>query len=146
MVGVNYRTLVNAEESGELTGCMSDALELMLLTAGGPVEPNQDGQLERLDRLEAELNALAKELRGGLKEIRAAVAGLGEARTKADGQTQAKPAEANEEGAPLQWAGSVRGIPTCCSRLIRRSSPWNVPTTTWRSTAMRGPWSSSGAG
>ena len=62
MVGVNYRTLVNTEESGELTGRMSDALELMLLTSGGPVKPNQDGQLERLDRLEAELNALARSL------------------------------------------------------------------------------------
>ena len=93
MVGVNYRTLVKAEESGELTGRMNDALERMLLTAGGPAEPHQDGQggqAERLDRLEAEMSALAKDLRDGLKEIRAAAAGQGRAPTEADGQTQAE--------------------------------------------------------
>ena len=122
MVGVNYRTLVNAEESGELTGRMSDALELMLLTASGPVEPNQDGKSDRLDRLEAELNALAKELRGGLREIRAAVAG----QTEAAGQTQPPAAEAKEEGAgrsETRAAPPVAGLGSKKSFRLRRLEP-----------------------
>ena len=38
LLGVNYRTLVKAEESGEMTGRMSDALERLLLTWDGGVE------------------------------------------------------------------------------------------------------------
>ena len=36
LLGVNYRTLVKAEESGDLTGRMSDALERLLLSGAGP--------------------------------------------------------------------------------------------------------------
>ena len=36
LLGVNYRTLVKAEESGELTGRMSDALERLLGTGEDP--------------------------------------------------------------------------------------------------------------
>ena len=94
VLGVNYRTLVKAEESGELTGRMRDALERLLLSMGGPAEPNQDGrgdQSERLDWLEGEVRALVKELRGSLEEIRAAVAEIAEGNGRA--QTQ------HEEGA-----------------------------------------------
>ena len=35
LLGVNYRTLVKAEKSGEMTGRMSDALERLLLTWDG---------------------------------------------------------------------------------------------------------------
>ena len=147
MVGVNYRTLVNAEESGELTGRMSDALELMLLTSSGPVEPNQDGKSDRLDRLEAELNALAKELRGGLREIRAAVAG----QTEAAGQTQPPAAEPRRKGRPwsptgppLRWPGWVRRSLSGCVDWSRRSSPRSLQRTTPKSTVRRGRWWRSG--
>ena len=87
LLGVNYRTLVNAEESGELTGRMCDALERLLLTwdggtgdgpdgGDGDVEPEPDGDLERrVGALEEGLENLARELRGGLEAMRAAVGG-----------------------------------------------------------------------
>ncbi len=87
LLGVNYRTLVNAEESGELTGRMSDALERLLLTwDGGPgagddgVEPEPEPGCDlarRVEALEAGLDDLAHELRSGLEAVRAAVAGAG---------------------------------------------------------------------
>ncbi len=85
LLGVNYRTLVKAEESGEMTGRMSDALERLLLTwdggAGdgdgdGDGEPEPGGDLaRRVEALEAGLEELAQELRSGLDAIRLAVAG-----------------------------------------------------------------------
>ena len=91
LLGVNYRTLVNAEESGELTGRMCDALERLLLTwdggavagAGvgpnggdGDVEPEPDGDLEqRVEALEAGLEELTQELRSGLEAVHVAVGG-----------------------------------------------------------------------
>ncbi len=85
LLGVNYRTLVKAEESGEMTGRMSDALERLLLTwdgggedgdGDGTDEPEPGGDLERrVEALEAGLEELAVELRSGLDAIRLAVAG-----------------------------------------------------------------------
>ncbi len=85
LLGVNYRTLVKAEESGEMTGRMSDALERLLLTwdggAGdgdgdGDGEPEPGGDLaRRVEALEAGLEELAQELRSGLDALRAAVVG-----------------------------------------------------------------------
>ncbi len=110
MLGVNYRTLVKAEESGELTGRMSDALERLLLSVGGSDEPNQDGQggqSERLDRLEGEMRALAKELRGGLDGLRAAALG-GEAQDRERAQAQAQDGE-HGEGAGRSETGAAQG-------------------------------------
>ena len=86
LLGVNYRTLVKAEKSGEMTGRMSDALERLLLTWDGgagaedgdeddeDVEPKADGELaRRVEALEAGLEELAHELRSGLDALRAAV-------------------------------------------------------------------------
>lgn len=85
LLGVNYRTLVKAEESGEMTGRMSDALERLLLTwdggaddgdGDGDREPEPGGDLaQRVEALEAGLEELTRELRGGLDAIRAAVGG-----------------------------------------------------------------------
>ena len=87
LLGVNYRTLVKAEESGEMTGRMSDALERLLLTWDGGVkdgggdgdedgEPEPGGDLaRRVEALETGLEELAQELRSGLDAIRLAVAG-----------------------------------------------------------------------
>ena len=66
LLGVNYRTLVNPEELGELTGRMCDALERLLLTWDGgtaagaeDVEPEPGpepgGLARRVEALEAGL-------------------------------------------------------------------------------------------
>ena len=72
LLGINYRTLVRAEESGQITGRMSDALERLLGTA-------EDAEAvrvrQRVGALEEGMETLAKELRDGLDEIRGAVAG-----------------------------------------------------------------------
>ena len=72
LLGINYRTLVRAEESGQITGRMSDALERLLGTA----EDAEAVRLrERVGALEEGMETLAKELRGGLDEVRGAAAG-----------------------------------------------------------------------
>ena len=75
LLGVAYRTVVRAEESGEITGRMGDALERLLGTGD---DPEVARLWERVDALEGGVEALAKELRDGLGEIRAAVAGNAE--------------------------------------------------------------------
>ena len=65
LLGVAYRTVVRAEESGEITGRMGDALE-RLLGAGDDPE---------VARLRERVGTLEKELRDGLDGIRAAVSG-----------------------------------------------------------------------
>ncbi len=89
LLGVAYRTLVKAEESGEITGRMGDALERLLGTGGDP-EAARLG--ERVGVLEEGMEALAQEMRDGLAEIRAAVAGV-KAGDNEDGQTQAQDGE-----------------------------------------------------
>ena len=123
MLGVNYRTLVKAEESGELTGRMSDALERLLFLVDGSDEPNQDGQggqSERLDRLEGKMRALAKEVQDGLEEMRAAVARQGEAQAgagEAQGTSDDEGAGWSENTAAPRWpaafvsAGEAAGGP-----------------------------------
>ena len=100
LLGVNYRTLVKAEESGEITGRMSDALERLLLSGDGPGEPKRqgpDGELGRqVERLESDVKRLAKELRDGLEEIRAAVSGKAGAQTETEGHAQTQ--EDNGDG------------------------------------------------
>ncbi len=72
LLGVNYKTLVRAEETGKITGRMGDALERLLGTGD---DPEVAKLRERVEALEDGVEALAKELRDGLGEIRAAVAG-----------------------------------------------------------------------
>ena len=82
LLGVAYRTVVRAEESGEITGRMGDALERLLGTGD---DPEVARLRERVDALEGGVEAMAKELRDGLGEIRAAVAG------NAESQGQGRP-------------------------------------------------------
>ena len=49
LLGVNYRTLVSAEESGRITGRMGDALERLL---GASDDPQVARLRERVDALE----------------------------------------------------------------------------------------------
>ena len=104
LLGVAYRTLVKAEESGEITGRMSDALERLLGTGDDP-EVARLRELvgtveERVEGLEGGMEALAKELRDGLQEVRADVAGKTEeqAQDGANGQTETgEQAQAEDE-------------------------------------------------
>ena len=72
LLGVNYKTLVRAEETGKITGRMGDALERLLGTGD---DPEVAKLRERVEALEGGVEALTKELRDGLGEIRDAVAG-----------------------------------------------------------------------
>ena len=109
LLGVNYRTLVHAEESGELTGRMCDALERLLLTwdggAGaedlGPDHGPEPGDLvRRVEALEAGLEELARELRGGLEAIgAAAVGGAAKAEPPPPGKLSAIQAGNGNQGA-----------------------------------------------
>ena len=79
LLGVNYKTLVRAEESGQITGRMSDALERLLGTTDDPELVRQRermGEMEdRMAGLEDGMTALRAELRGGLAGLRSCVAG-----------------------------------------------------------------------
>ena len=90
LLGVNYKTLARAEKSGEITGRMGDALERLLGTGD---DPEVERLRERMTALEGGMDALAKEMRGGLAEIRAAVAGRDEAQGQGAGQPQAQDGE-----------------------------------------------------
>ena len=91
LLGVAYRTVVRAEESGEITGRMGDALERLLGTGDDPEVARLRERVGALEeRLEGGMESLAKELRDGLGEIRAAVAGQADGQTETDGRTQAQ--------------------------------------------------------
>ena len=90
LLGVAYRTVVRAEESGQITGRMGDALERLLGTGD---DPEVERLRERVGALEGGMEALAKEMRGGLAEIRAAVVGKDEAQGQGAGQPQAQDGE-----------------------------------------------------
>ena len=83
LLGVNYKTLVRAEESGHLTTRMRHALERLLLSGESPGADDRDGRVEemarRLARLERGMESLAEEFRAGLAELGGAdPAGVGE--------------------------------------------------------------------
>ncbi len=91
LLGVAYRTVVRAEESGEITGRMGDALERLLGTGDDPEVARLRERVGALEeRLEGGMESLAKELRDGLDEIRAAVAGQADGQTETVGRTQAQ--------------------------------------------------------
>ena len=100
LLGVAYRTLVKAEESGEITGRMGDALE-RLASAGDDPEVTRlkesVGKVEeRTAAVEAAVEALAQQLRDGLDELRAGVGGNAE--SKDHGEKKADDAAAKEAG------------------------------------------------
>ena len=133
MLGVNYRTLVKAEESGELTGRMSDALERLLLSVDSSDEPNQDGQggqSERLDRMEGKMRALANEVQDGLEEMRAAVAGNAkDGRThagehgRAEDEAQAQDGDQGAGWSETKAAPPVAGLRSSRPAKLRRLDP-----------------------
>ena len=108
LLGVAYRTVVRAEESGQITGRVGDALERLLGTGD---DPEVERLRERVGALEGGVEALAKEMRGGLAEIRAAVVGKDEAQGQGAGQPQAQDGEGagrSETRPPLRLRGCGR--------------------------------------
>ena len=99
LLGVNYKTLVRAEETGKITGRMGDALERLLGTGD---DPEVAKLRERVDALEGGVEALAKELRDGLGEIRDAVAGS----AGSQGQDQAQDGN-HDDGAGRSETGAA---------------------------------------
>ena len=78
-LGVNYRTLARAEESGRLTARMENALERHLLLLGGSAAAQQR---KRVDTLAERVASLETELRDGL-EATGRCEAAGEERMKA---------------------------------------------------------------
>ena len=83
MLGVNYKTVARAQRSGKVTDHMKDALEQLMEPVDDPQAAGQHERIgvleESVKRLEGGMDALAKELRDGLGEVRAAVAGQAKA-------------------------------------------------------------------
>ena len=71
-LGVNYRTLSRAVESGTLTDRMADALERHLLLGGGSAAAQQWERVESLEKRLAELERdLGGELKAAVEEVKA---------------------------------------------------------------------------
>ena len=109
MLGVNYKTVARAQKSGRVTDHMRDALERLLEAADDPRAAGQHGRIGALEdgvkRLEGGMDALAKELRDGLEEMRTAVAGL----SKAPGGDEAR--DRNGDGEPRPEGGQGAAPP-----------------------------------
>ena len=136
LLGVNYRTLVKAEESGEMTGRMSDALERLLLTWDGgagdgaedvDAEPESGGDLaQRVEALEAGLEELTRELRGGLDAIRAAVGGADKGNPSLAPEKPAAEAKEGKRSSPSQSPPApppVAGLGATRPARLRRVDP-----------------------
>ena len=114
LLGVAYRTLVKAEESGEITGRMGDALERLSRAGNNPEVTKLKEALgevqERMSALESGMETLAKEFRDGLGELRAAAAARSDTQGSDEEGTQAndsgeKEADRSENGASPPVAG-----------------------------------------
>ena len=77
-LGVNYRTVDRAVESGRLTARMSDALERRLLLGGGSAAARQRERVETLEQRVEALEALGLAGEEGLEAIAGEVKALGE--------------------------------------------------------------------
>ena len=79
LLGINYKTLVRAIESDDLSNRMSDALERLLLTGGVPEMARQGERIDDLERgmqgLGGRVDALEQEMRSGFDKVLAAVEG-----------------------------------------------------------------------
>ena len=129
LLGVNYKTLVRAEESEQITGRVRDALERLLGT-GEDAEASRLG--ERMATVEAGMEALAKELRGGLEEMRAAVAGNAkDGRPQSGGNGQAEDEAQAQDGehgegegrSETEAAPPVAGLRSSRRARLRRLDP-----------------------
>ncbi len=125
LLGVNYKTLVRAEESEQVTGRVKDALERLLGTVDDPEESSR--QRERVEALEGRVAGLEggmKEVLDGLDGLRAAVLG-GEAQDREEVQAQAQD---REDGEGAGWsetkaAPPVAGLRSSRPAKLRRLDP-----------------------
>ena len=96
VLGVNYKTLVRAIDSGKLTPRLCDALERVLASGDGAAARRREG-MEELEQRVEKLEGEVEELRSDLDAVRAAVGGEGadqaEARQEAQGAAEAPNAD-----------------------------------------------------
>ena len=92
LLGVNYRTLVKAEESGEITGRMGDALELLLL------RKSDDSEVGRLRQAVGALEQRVVALEGDVASDRVADAEGDEGSDGVDGDGQAEAQDEEDRG------------------------------------------------
>ena len=112
-LGVSYRTLVRAVDSGRLTARMADALERHLLevegSAAAPVRQKQaDGPKERVEQLEADV----AKLRARVETTQAVVGALQEDQARTLGQWERRLArvEARREVGNGSGVGSTPSV------------------------------------
>ena len=84
-LGVSFRTLARAEQSGRLTVRMSHALERHLLLGGGSAAAQQR---ERVDALERRVSELEEELRGRVQAVEDGSEGMREEQAREMRQVQ----------------------------------------------------------
>ncbi len=81
LLGISYRTLSRASESGRLTARMTETLERHLLAGGGSEAARQREEMgalrNRLKSLERLVGESGEKLGGGLKKVEAAIEALG---------------------------------------------------------------------
>ena len=116
-LGVSYRTLARAVESGRLTGRMADALERHLLDARDVTAPprrreQEDGLEQRVEELEAGV----AELRARVETTQAVVGALQEDQARTLGQWERRLARVEARRGAANGSGavskpSVRGAP-----------------------------------
>ena len=100
LLGVNHKTLTRAEESGEITGRMGDALELLLRRA-------DDAEVARLRETVGALEERVAALEGGMETPPAAdVEGGGESSQVEGGDEDGTQAQA-QGGCALEEAGGA---------------------------------------
>ena len=118
LLGVNYKTLAAAVDSGTLTPRLSDALEKVLLSR--EIEAFEKVR-ERVDEMEGRVEAVEKQTRGIPGEIEEAVGREVERRMA---QTEEPPVDAKKqtpEAATQDGAVDKRSAPA--RQLFRRTSP-----------------------
>ncbi len=124
LLGVNHKTLTRAEESGEITGRMGDALELLLRRA-------DDAEVARLREAVGALEERVAALEGGMETPPAAdVEGGGESRQVEGGDEDGTQAQAqggkHEEGAgrsETRAAPPMAGVRSKKRATLRRLDP-----------------------
>ena len=122
LLGVNYRTLVRAEESGEMTGRMRDALG-RLLGAGDDAEAAR--MREQIAALEARVEDIARDVESGLAAIRDSVAGRA---VEAGSEDGVAPADIREALAGDGDPAAVAGLPARNPAAEHRPDPEVVTT------------------
>ena len=128
LLGVAYRTVVRAEESGEITGRVGDALERLLGTGDDPevarLRESVGTVAERVAALEGGMETLTKELRDGLDEIRAAGTVKAGAQAETDGHGKTED-EKHKAGAGRSETGAAPPVAGLGSKKPFRERPFD---------------------